>query len=475
MRSEFDNLLNRCNAAFKQTRTAERVRQLAYGLLTCCGRHTVTGMLTASGQQFVDWTAAYRIFSKERIAIGKLFEVSTKTILEELPANQLLIAHMDDTIIKKTGKNVPGTAWRRDPLGPPFQTNFIWGQRFLQISMALAQSETNCQSRAIPVDFHHCPTVKKPKKTASAEEVTFFNEEQKIAKLSKQGSMRIQALREQLDQHGAADQQLHLSVDGGYTNETVIKSLPPKVTLIGRIRKDTKLYELPRGSNLTGRKKVYGDQLPTPEQIRQSDQIPWQTAQAWAAGKIHDFKVKVIRDVRWRSAGQHHDLQLVVIKPLGYRLTKHSKVLYRQPAYLICTDSKLEIEKLLQTYLWRWEIEVNFRDEKTMLGCGQAQVRNPQSVESIPAFTVAMYAFILLASHRAYRQRNEFILPKANWDPVKDHQRLTSSEMINLLRAQLWFKNDEMSFSGFVKNEHLNKSLKNPVNPAVSALFYVRK
>lgn len=475
MRSEFDNLLNRCSKAFKQTRTAERVRQLAYGLLTCYGRHTVTGMLTACGQQFVDWSSAYRIFGSGRVELDKLFEATTKTVLEEMPAKQMLIAHMDDTIIKKTGKTIPGTAWRRDPLGPPFHTNFIWGQRFLQLSMTLASSEINCQSRAIPVDFHHCPTVKKPKKQGSEEEIANFKEAQKNAKLSYQGSLRIHVLRERLNQQGASDQQLILGVDGSYTNETVLKSLPEKVTLIGRIRKDTRLHSLPNDSKATGRKKVYGEQIPTPEQVRQDEEIPWQKAQAWAAGKTHDFSVKIIKDLKWHKAGEKHKLQLIVIRPLGYRLTKQSKMLYRQPAYLICTDSKLEIEKLLQAYLWRWEIEVNFRDEKTLLGCGQAQVRNPESVKNIPAFSVAMYSLMLLAAHRTCKKRNESILPKAKWDKVNEQQRLTTSEIINLLRAQLWFKNDKMSFSGFVENEHVNKSLKNPVNPAFSALFYVRK
>ncbi|MCH8541897.1 MAG: hypothetical protein LAT58_14175, partial [Opitutales bacterium] len=48
---------------------------------------------------------------------------------------------------------------------------------------------------------------------------------------------------------------------------------------------------------------------------------------------------------------------------------------YTQPAYLICTDPELPIEELLQQYIWRWDIEVNHRDEKTILGVGQAQVR----------------------------------------------------------------------------------------------------
>ena len=93
-------------------------------------------------------------------------------------------------------------------------------------------------------------------------------------------------------------------------------------------------------------------------------------------------------------------MQLVVVAPLGYRLRKNSKLLYRKPAYLICTDSQLAIEALLQAYLWRWDIEVNFRDEKTLLGVGQAQVRHPVSAQSVPALAVAAYALLLLAARQ---------------------------------------------------------------------------
>jgi len=36
-----------------------------------------------------------------------------------------------------------------------------------------------------------------------------------------------------------------------------------------------------------------------------------------------------------------------------FELTDGAKLLYRKPAYLICTDNELAIEKLLQAYLWR--------------------------------------------------------------------------------------------------------------------------
>jgi hypothetical protein len=56
-------------------------------------------------------------------------------------------------------------------------------------------------------------------------------------------------------------------------------------------------------------------------------------------------------------------VRVVVIAPVSYRLRQGSKLLYRPPAYLICTDPDLPLEPLVQEYLWRWDIEVNFRDE----------------------------------------------------------------------------------------------------------------
>lgn len=387
----------------------------------------------------------------------------------------MMVAHLDDTLIKKTGKKIAGTAWRRDPLGPPFHTNFIWGQRFLQISMALPGQESNCQSKAIPIDFYHCPTVKKPDRFAGAQQLETFKQQQRIAKLSNQGSLRIQRLRNKLNAQGEEKRQLVVSVDGSYTNNTVLRSLSKGVTLIGRIRKDAKLYWPPKQQRGAGRKRVYGDQLPTPEQIRQSDEFPWVKVKAWAASKSHDFSVKIIRDLRWRAAGKFHDLQLIIIRPLGYRLTKNSKILYRQPAYLICTDCKLTVDKLLQAYLWRWEIEVNFRDEKTLLGCGQAQVRTEKAVRNLPAFMTAMYSFVQLAAHRACPTRDKSFLPRPKWYPAKPQQRMTSSEIINLFRTQLWFKETKTNFSGFMKKQHEMKSLKNYTNPLTAAILYARK
>lgn len=422
----------------------------------------------------MDWSSSYRLFSKERVDTSKLFDAVTLAALKETEQHDFIILHMDDTILKKTGKHIPGAAWRRDPLGPPFQTNLIWGQRFLQISMALPEQKIPGQSRAIPIDFYHCPTVKKPGKISTEQDWKNYNEVKKNVKLSKQGSNRIKCLREKMDRMGVENKQLVLNVDGSYTNEEMLKNLPERITLIGRIRKDTKLYEKPKSQSPKGRKKVYGDQLPTPEKIRQSEDYKWIKIQAWAAGKDHVFSVKIIDNVKWRSAGEKNDLKLIVIRPLGYRLTKMSKVLYRDPVYLICTETQISIQKILQSYLWRWEIEVNFREEKNLLGCGQAQVRNRHSAESVPAFIAATYSLIHLANYRTQKENVEQELPRAKWYKKDLSTRPTTGDIINNIRAQLWSKAIGINYSSFLKNEVITQSLRNEVNPCKSAMLYMR-
>lgn len=472
---KFNQLFDLCRKAFNQKRTLERARKLGLGLLTCFGRHTITGLITATGQQFKDWTAAYRLFQDNRMDVNGLFDVVRQKALSDLPTCQKIIVHLDDTVIRKRGRKIPGTGWRRDPLGPAFHTNFIWGQRFVQISLAVPQEPGACQATALPIGFYHCPSIKKPNRLASEEKILEYKQQQPLAKLSHQGVLRIQELRKKLTEEGHQNKTLFVGVDGSYTNRTVLKQLPVNTTLIGRIRKDCKLYKIPDVQSKRGRNKVYGQRIQTPEQILQSKDFEIKEIKAWAAGKIHDFKLKVIKDLRWRAAGKNHILQLIVIKPLGYRLTLSSKILYREPAYLICTDNNLSIEELLQDYLWRWEIEVNFRDEKTLLGCGQAQVRNPQSAEKAPAFSVAMYSFLHLSALLAKKERDQSILPRALWDPAKHKQRLSTMELINLFRLQAWAKNIKNDFLGFVNKQHQQRSLRNDMDPLLSASFYLRK
>lgn len=401
----------------------------------------MTGLLTTGGQEFHDWSAAYRLFSRHRLPTESLFTVIRRAVIQRLPPHAPLSVALDDTLLRKTGIRIPGVAWRRDPLGPHFHTNFVRAQRALQLSADLPLPGGH--HRMVPISFLHAPTPVKPSAKAPAQEQAEYRKASRLARISSVASQQIAALRLSLDaEPDGPHRPLHLFVDGGFTNGTVLKPLPANTVLVGRIRKDAKLYYLPPETNIQktrGRPRHYGAPAPTPEQLRTDASVPWQSVPISIAGVPHDMRVKVLPDVLWRTAGLQHTLQLVVIAPLGYRLRKGSKLLYRQPAFLICTDPRLDLLTLLQGYVQRWDIEVNFREEKTLLGVGQAQVRAPHSVQDVPALQVASYAMLLLSmayATKASPHADRIPLPK--WDRYPTPPRPSTQKAISQLRGEVW-------------------------------------
>ena len=151
-------------------------------------------------------------------------------------------------------------------------------------------------------------------------------------------------------------------------------------------------------------------------------------------------------------------------------MTHHAKLLYRKPAYLICTDPDAPLQQVLQAYLWRWEIEVNFRDEKTLLGVGQAQVRHEHSVENVPALAVAAYAMLLTSATQAYGPTGKpDALPLPKWRRSQSPRASTQS-LLNHLRHEVWAR--ALRFSSFVSQPPLYTKPQK-LDPCLEgALFY---
>jgi hypothetical protein len=208
------------------------------------------------------------------------------------------------------------------------------------------------------------------------------------------------------------------AVDGSYCNRNYLVGLPDNIISIARTRKDIKLFRPFNGKNPTGRRKIYGERLPTPEQIRQDDSYPWQTARIFGAGQYHNVRYKTIAPVLWQKGTGSMPMRLIIIAPLRYRKNKRSRLLYREPAYLLVPDVDTPVEQLIQFYFFRWDIEVNHRDEKSLLGVGDAQVRSEKSVASQPQFAVAVNSLLTLASIRAYGgDRSSEYLKLPRWRP----------------------------------------------------------
>jgi|WetSurSiteA1Bulk_404760.scaffolds.fasta_scaffold24756_1 hypothetical protein len=466
-------LLTLASAATLSCNASQRFHRHILSNLVCLGRHTLSGILCAGGMAEQDWSADYRLYNKNRVTVERLFEVIGTEVLRKGCADQPLVCALDDTLLRKTGKKIPGVKYARDPMGPPFAVNFVRGQRVIQLSASVSD-DGKC-ARMVPVIFKDAPSADKPRKTESQEKWDAYKELQKQRNLSRYGTRCIEEMRTYMNKHGQEERDLWLTVDGSYTNKTVLRNLPDGVTLIGRIRGDAKLYYpvvKPRSGR--GRTRIYGEKAPTPDMVKVDETIPWKTVQAYASGKTHNFRVKTIRAVRWRASGDAHLLQLVVIAPLHYRLTKKSRLLYRNPTFLIATDPDSTVEHILQAYLWRWDIEVNFRDEKTLLGLGQAQVRNQNAVAKVPQMMVAAYALLLISSINCFGVQGcplTLLLPK--WQKLVKKNRASTHDLIKAVRMELWADAIiERNLSHFVNHNTPDaKSFKNMVS-LKSALFY---
>jgi hypothetical protein len=402
---DLHSLLVASALVIKDPRPRAKLVNLGLGLLCGAKPKTITSALEWLAQTDEDWSADYRLFSQTHWEPQALFlPVLTQALAHPACPGARVYFGQDDTLLRKSSKKTPGVAYARDPLSPPFQVNLVLGQRCVQTSLLLQPAGANHPWRALPVCFSPAPTPKIPKQ-ATPQEQAALKEVRKKHRLSVVALEHLQQCRQHLDRQPNGLARILMDVvDGGYTNRTFFAGLPERTEAVGRIRKDAKFRAYLPPAQRQGARK-YGPDLPTPLEYLQNASQPWQQSALFVAGQLRTVQFKEVCPICWPKVAQDRPLRLILIKAPGYRLRKGSKLLYREPAFLITTDLTTPAAELIAAYVARWEVEVNFRDEKTLLGVGQAQVRNPRAVARAPAFLVACYAMLLWSSIRVFGDR----------------------------------------------------------------------
>ncbi len=454
-------------------RVARRSLEHMIARLVSLGGGTVTNIISACGREGSDWSADYRLYSMNRTDPQKVFGAVRRNICSR-GAGPVVVA-LDDTRIRKSGRKVAGAGYARDPMAPPFLTNIIWAQRFVQISMAVEGEKG--RARMIPVDWAHAPAPAKPPGNAGEEDIAEYRRRAALMNLSRAGADRLALMRRWLDDNDAGERRLWAVVDGGYTNGAFLKNLPPDTAAIGRVRRDAKLYYPPDEQKERGRRRRYGKRAPTPEQLLKDDSAPFEKLAVFFGGGRRTLRAKRIGPVRWRAAGGDKDLQLVALAPTPYKLTKNAKPNYRKPAFLICTDPDAPLKEVVQRYLWRWDIENNLRDEKTIIKIGDAQVRTENSVNNFTGMAVADYAALLAGAMNLGDKNGKplQLLPRPKWQR-KEPNRPTTMALIKTLRSEVWPQLND--FSGFVDEITINNGNAKPQKlklPLKSAVLYASR
>ncbi len=438
---------------FPQPRTYFRAARQALGTLICLGRHTLSRIIWTNGGQQKDWRADYFLFSRSKWDPAQLFTPIVERALAGCPGRYIGVA-IDDTRLHKTGSQIQQAFFQRDPLSPKFYVNLMFGLRFLQASLLVPLfRQSKVGTRALPIAFEEVSVVKRPKhklpkrKTAKGKgkgkgkrteplsplerEWQQYRAAQKLHNLSTRFVDLMSRLRATFDACGAAKKILLLAVDGSFCNRTVFTTVVRRVELIARARKDIRLcFRAAAGS-----RRFYGEEKLTPEQVRLDESRPWKATKVFYGGKCRKVEYKEVAGVLWQGGARKRLLRLLVVRPTRYRKRKSSRYYYRQPAYLLTTVVKGTVRQLLQIYFDRWQIEVNHREEKDTLGVGQAQLWNFTAVPKQPAFAVASYSALLLASLQAFgAERGQAYAELPKWR--RRAIRPSALDLITLLRKE---------------------------------------
>jgi len=430
--SHWLEILSGWQKTFFQKRTCFRAIRLAFGCLCSLGRRTMSRAIAATGRDQQDWAADYKLFSRSDWLLTTLF----RPILEKsvsLIDEEIIAVAFDDTKLHKTGRHIESAFWQRDPMSPPFHVNLILGLRFLQASILLPlyrNSNSGGSSRAIPVQFTEVPAVKKPGKYATEEEKLNYEVAKNQNNLSISFVENLKLLRAELDKQGFTHKTLLATVDGSFCNKICFNANVERTHIIARTRKDTALYF---GEQSQGR-RFYGEKF-TPEMVRQNESILWRTTAIFHGGAWREVRYKEVKKIYWKNGTKRKEIRLIVIAPTPYRLSKKKRLYYRQPAFLLTTETETSATVLVQKYFDRWQIEVNFREEKDLLGVGQAQVRSSKSVPRQPGFVVAAYGALLVSSILAYGdKRKDSFIPLPKWR--QSSRRPSILDLITQLRRE---------------------------------------
>jgi hypothetical protein len=406
---------------------------LALGLLCGWGRRTLATALCFWNRQQQDWSADYKFFNRSGWDPRALFTPVLQRAIARYCPRHIAIG-LDDTRLRRWGKKIKTAFWGRDPLSPPFRANLLWGQRFLQASLLtpLYRHDGQSSPRGLPVRFEEVPAVRKPGKKAGPEAQAAYRRARKAHNLSTAFVAMVQELRRGLDGLGFAHKLMVAVGDGSFCNQTTFRQGFERTVLVTRARKNLRLCLPYQGPG----RRVYSEDRFTPEQGYKDASRPWKEVRLFHGGQSRRVRYKEVTEVLWQRGGRQRRLRLLVLAPTAYRKTKAGRPYYREKAFLLCDDTQLPAKELLQTYFDRWEIEVNHRDEKSILGVGQAQVWAPLSAPRVPALLVAAYSLLLLSAleaHGPQRTAAYEALPK--WR--RPARRPSCQDLVNLLRKQL--------------------------------------
>jgi hypothetical protein len=392
--------------AFRQERPYQRSVALLVGWLCAFGRHTITQVLLALGLGEADWTAFYRLFSRQRIDYERL----TATLLEQTLAlsapQEPYLGGVDATQIPRHSRTMPGTSWLRHPGTAIFAAGVHRAQRFVHLAWLPLPSATG-YSRAVPLRLAPAFPVKAVPAPGHPPQTEW-----------EAGLAALRWVRAQLDAAGRCRQRVLGLGDGSYSPAALWAVLPARVSLLAGCARNRALYALPGPYAGKGRPPDYGSRLPRPDAWLVG-RTGWQRTTLTVRGRTIPLTYRVEGPCLVTGAPDQ-PLFLLVVKGSDPRRGRRRR---RPRFWLISAVARAgggwrlpwPAAQVLSWAWQRWELEVAHRELKTGFGLGETQCWSPTAAVLSVQWTAWVYAVLVLAGIRAWGIGRGPVRPPGRW------------------------------------------------------------
>jgi hypothetical protein len=340
-------------AAGLHARNRWRLPVLLMGILFAHGRRTVTTWLRAAGvsndyQDYYYFLAA--LGGKTKIVATRLLVLA----LRLLPLSDRIFAIIDDTPTKRYGPKVEGADIHRNPTPGPADQKYLYGH--IWVTLSLAVRHPCFGALALPLRAMLYVRQKTIATIPKWRGWTFATKLILAARLVEWIAPIVQQ----------AGKTLWIVVDGGYVKAPFLRRvLRAEVTIVGRLRKDAALRDLPRplrrgGRRGRGRPPIYGKNKISLAK-RAAHRHGWETAPCTVYGKKVTKLYKTFL-ATYRPVGGM--IRVVIVKE------DHDWFPF------FSTDPGTTAVEIIEAVADRSTIEQDFHDVKEVWGAGQQQVRN---------------------------------------------------------------------------------------------------
>src|SRR5580698_11040712 len=150
------DVLSGFRGIFSQQRVFERASDLVFGAALTFARKTMTQIRTFLGRTGDDWSADYRLLSRERFDSSAAGSVTLRQTLEHVPEDRCYWGLIDATHVMRSSLTMPGTCWTRGHRTARWCAGLERAQRFENLCWLTPVENGYC--RAIPLKWQHAPT-----------------------------------------------------------------------------------------------------------------------------------------------------------------------------------------------------------------------------------------------------------------------------------------------------------------------------